>query len=326
MSSQPVTHQQPRTALRAPRKGAHQPRLFTSAPGEQRLRRPLDAVTAAVAVSLLAAFAAWARPTRSFETSLIDSVTSSPGWLTNLWVITYDALPLAAAGALLATVIRRRWPLLIQCVLSGLGAAAIVVLAARFASGEWQSLESTLGLTDTVAWPAAVITIASAMLLALADDVTTPARTTGEWLIGLAAVTSVLAGRAIPTGVIAGLLAAIAAAAVARLIVGTAAGRVSRDDALALLDAVGVTDVEIKGFSRQSDGVVLIEATSGSDRLLVKLLGRDVAEQRRLLRLWRSLMYRDNGAALASAGSRDSSTRRSPRCWPTCTARPCGAC
>ena len=79
MSSQPVTHQQARTALRAPRKGARQPRLFASAPGEQRLRRPLDAVTAVVAVALLAVFAAWAQPTRSFETSLIDAVTELAG-------------------------------------------------------------------------------------------------------------------------------------------------------------------------------------------------------------------------------------------------------
>jgi glycosyltransferase 2 family protein len=296
-----TTRQNDRPTLRAPHLGVRHPRLFASAPGEQLLRRPLDAVTAAVAVALLAVFAAWAQPMRSFESSLIDAVTSSPDWLNTLWVLAYDVLPLVAAGAVIATVIRRRWPLLIQCVLSGVGAGALVVLAARFASGDWGSLEATLGLTDTVAWPAAVITISSAMLLALADDVTTPARTAGEWVIAVAAVTSVPAGRATPTGVIAALLAAIAAAAVARLIVGTAAGRVSKEDALALLDAIGVTDVEIERFSRQSDGVVLIDLTSGNDRLLVKMLGRDVAEQRRLLRLWRSLMYRDDGAALASA-------------------------
>jgi uncharacterized membrane protein YbhN (UPF0104 family) len=297
----PNAGQNKRLSLRAPHRGVRHPRLFASAPGEQRMRRPLDAVTAVVAVALLAAFAAWAQPTRPFESSLTDAVISSPGWLNTLWVLAYDVLPLVAAGALMATVIRRRWPLLIQCLLSGLGAAALVVLAARFASGDWESLETTLGLTDAVAWPAAVITISSAVLLALADDVTSPARSAGEWVIGVAAVTSVLAGRATPTGVIAGLLAAFAAAALSRLIVGTSAGRVSKDDALALLDAVGVTDVKIERFSRQSDGVVLIDLTSGNDRLLVKMLGRDVAEQRRLLRLWRALMYRDNGAALAEA-------------------------
>jgi uncharacterized membrane protein YbhN (UPF0104 family) len=299
----PVTDadQGARPALHAPRRSVSPPRLFASGPGEQRLRRPLDAATAALAVVLLAVFAAWAQPTRPFELSLTDAVTSWPDWLNTLWVLTSDVLPLVAAGALIATVVRRRWPLLIQCVLSGAGAVALVIFAARFGTGDWESLQTTLGLSDTVAWPAAVITISSAVLLALAADVTIPARSTGEWVIGIAAVTSVLAGRATPTGVIAGLLAAIAAAAVARLLVGTAAGRVSKEDALALLDAVGVTEVEIEQFSRQSDGVVLVEVKSGNDRLLAKVLGRDVSEQRRMLRLWRSLMYRDNAAALASA-------------------------
>ena len=56
------------------------------------MRRPLDAVTAAVGVVLLAVFAGWAQPTRPFERSLIDAVTSFPGWLSNLWVLAYDVL------------------------------------------------------------------------------------------------------------------------------------------------------------------------------------------------------------------------------------------
>ena len=300
MASPTPISQAARPRLRAP-SHARDPRLFASDRNEQRQRRPLDAITAGFGIALLAVFATWALPTRPFETSLIDAATSSPGWLSNLWVVAYDVLPLVAIAAVSATVIRRRWPLLLQCAVSAGVAVALVVLAGRVASGDWGPLESTLGLTDSVAWPAAVITIASAALLALADDVTTPARTAATWVIGVAAISAVLAGRATPTGVIAGLLAAATAAAVARLVVGTAAGRVSPKNALELLAAVGVSDIEIHQFSRQSDGVVLIDAASGNDRLLVKVLGRDVAEQRRLLRLWRSLMYRDNGAALASA-------------------------
>src|SRR5262249_27427590 len=119
--------------------------------------------------------------------------------------------------------------------------------------------------------------------------------------IGIAAVTAVLSARTTPTGVIAALLVATVAAAAARLAVGTAAGRVSCDEALGLLETIGLSDVSLGRFSRQSDGVVLVDATSGDDTLLVKILGRDVAEQRRMLRVWRSLMYRDGGAALSVA-------------------------
>ena len=52
-------------------------RLFASARDEQRLRRPLDAVTAACAGALLALLAWWAQPTLGFERSLVEAVTSS---------------------------------------------------------------------------------------------------------------------------------------------------------------------------------------------------------------------------------------------------------
>ena len=284
-----------------PQAGGHHVGLFASARDEPRLRRPLDAITLAGGLGLLAVFAVWAQPTRSFERSLTDAVTTWPGWLSNVWVIAYDILSLVAVGCVAATAVRRRWPLVVQCLVSGVAAAALIPLVARVASGEWASLTETFGLGDSVAWPAAGITIACAVLLALADDVTTPARKAGMWVIGLGVAGGVLAGRATPTGAVAALLAAAAAAAAARLVTGTAAGRVSRDAAIALLGALGVGDLKIERFSRQSDGVVLIDATGGSDRLVVKVLGRDVAEQRRVLRLWRSIMYRDGGAALASA-------------------------
>ena len=276
-------------------------RLFASARDEQRLRRPLDAVTAACAGALLALLAWWAQPTLGFERSLVEAVTSSPAWLHDLWVIAYDVVALLAVAAVIATIVRHRWPLLLQCLVSAATATVIVELVTRYASGDWASLAHVLGWGEAVAWPAAGITVSCAVLLALTADVTAPARSAGTWAIGIAAVTAVLAARTTPTGVIAALLVATVAANLARLAVGTAAGRVSREEALALLEMIGVTDIQLGRFSRQSDGVVLIEATAGGDALLVKILGRDVAEQRRLLRVWRSLMYRDGGAALSAA-------------------------
>jgi glycosyltransferase 2 family protein len=249
----------------------------------------------------LAALAWWAQPTLGFELSLVDAVTSSPAWLHDLWVVAYDVVALLAVAAILATIVRHRWPLLLQCVVSGVTAAVIVQLVARYTSGDWASAVHVLGWGEAVAWPAAGITVSSAILLALTADVAAPARSLGMWAIGIAAVTAVLSARTTPTGVIAALLVATVAAAIARLVVGTAAGRISRDEAIALLETVGVVDVDLGQFSRQSDGAVLIEATSGGDQLLAKVLGRDVAEQRRMLRLWRSLMYRDGGAALSLA-------------------------
>ena len=198
---------------------------------------------------------------------MVDAVTSSPAWLHDLWVVAYDVVALLAVAAMLATIVRHRWPLLLQCVVSGVTAAVAVQLVARYTSGDWASAVHVLGWGQAVAWPAAGITVSSAVLLALTADVAAPARSLGLWAIGVAAVTAVLSARTTPTGAIAALLVATVAAAIARLVVGTAAGRISRDEALALLETVGVVDVDLGRFSRQSDGAVLIEATSGGDRL-----------------------------------------------------------
>jgi glycosyltransferase 2 family protein len=278
----------------------HEARLFASARDEQRLRRPLDAVIAVAAIGLLA-LATWLlQPTRAFERSLADALSGSPVLLHNLWVVGYDVLTLLAALAVVATVVRRRWALFLQCVVAAVTAFVLVLLVARSASGDWVSAEHTLGIGSGVAWPAAGITIAAAVLLALAADVTAAARSLGTWAIAIASVAAVLAARTTPTGVMAALLAAVAASAVGRLVAGTAAGRVSREEALELLAGLGISDVHVQHFSRQADGVVLIDAQRhDGERLLVKVVGRDVAEQRRILRGWRSLIYRDGGASMA---------------------------
>lgn len=288
--------------LSARRLAVHEARFFASARDEQRLRRPLDAVIAVGATALLALSASLLQPTRSFERSLATALAGSPAWLHNVWVVAYDMLTLLAVLALGATLVRRRWPLFLQCAAAALTAFVLVLLVVRSSSGEWVSLAHTLGIGSGVAWPAAGITISSAVLLALSADVTAAARTLGAWAIAIAALAAVLAARTTPTGVMAALLAAVAASAVGRLVAGTAAGRVSREEALELLAGLGISDVEVHRFSRQDDGVVLIDARDGDDRrLLVKVVGRDVAEQRRILRGWRSLIYRDGGASMALA-------------------------
>jgi general stress protein CsbA len=199
--------------LPARRLAVHEARLFASARDEQRLRRPLDAVIAVAAIGLLA-LAAWLlQPTRAFERSLADALSGSPVLLHNLWVACYDVLTLLAALAVVATVVRRRWALCLQCVVAAVTAFVLVLLVARSASGEWVSAEQTLGIGSGVAWPAAGITIAAAVLLALAADLTAAARSLGTWAIAIACVAAVLAARTTPTGVMAALLAAVAASA-----------------------------------------------------------------------------------------------------------------
>ena len=219
-----------RPALHQPRQAEREVRLFASARQEPRARRYIDAITALTALVLLAVLGWWAIPTRDFEQALIEATAASPSWLHNLWVATYDVVALLAIVVLVAACVRSRWPLVLLCLVAAAVAAVIVAVVAWGLTDDWPPVESAVGWDDPVSWPAAALTLASAVLLSVSSDVTAPARRFGGRLLGVAAVAAVLASRTTPTGVIAALLAATAAAAIARLVVGTAAGHLSRQE------------------------------------------------------------------------------------------------
>ena len=139
------------------------------------------------------------------------------------------------------------------------------------------------------------------MLLALVPDLAIPLRSVALWVLAIGAVSAVLSGRATPTGAIAAVLVAIVAASIGRLVAGTCAGHLSDGDMTALLGAIGCRVTGLRHVSRRADGVMLGVA-DGSDGapLLVKIRGRDAAEGRRVARLWRAVVYRDDGATLSA--------------------------
>lgn len=277
-------------------------RLFASARREPRSRRLLDLIGAVVALALLALLAWWSQPPRDFELALIEAAASSPPWLHTVWVVAYDTVALFAVLLLVAAAVRKRWPMLGLCGVALVAASVLVVLVARWTTGDWSSFSQLVGWGDAVSWPAAGLTLSAAVLMSVAADITAPARSLAGWAVGIAAVAGVLAARTTPTGIVAAVLTAYAAASIARLAIGTAAGHLSRKEVLAILEGLGVTGVKLDSFDRQPDGVVLVEGRAADgEPLLIKVLGRDIAERRRVHRLWRSLVYRDGGAAFAAA-------------------------
>ena len=282
----------------------HGIRLFASAVDEPRVRRIFDVLALGLALALLAVLAWWGQPTRSFERSLVTAAVSSPGWLRGIWVVAYDLMLCLPVVVIAAAVVRRRWPIVVQCLVAGVAAIALVLVVARLTGDAWPSIDEAVGLGDALTWPAGALTVCAATLLCVSADVTKPMRRLSEWTIGAGALTAVLAARATVSGALAALLVAVAAAAIARLAVGTTAGHLSRTAILELLDLLGVRVAEVIGQRRLFDGLVLVEARDSSGAaLLVKVRGRDAAESRRIERLWRGLVYRDGGAAFAQVRS-----------------------
>jgi uncharacterized protein (TIRG00374 family) len=221
-----------------------------------------------------------------------------------MWVVIYDFALALGALVVLAALVRRRWPIALQGVVATITAAIFVAVVARWVGDSWRSTSAVAGVGDGVTWPAAAFALAAAPLFAVSSDLVKPARRIGVRILVVGGVAGVLAGRASPSGVLAALAAAAAAAAVARLAVGTTAGHLSRRDVVRLLAALGVTIRDVESLTRGSDGLLLAQVTDTDGRpLQIKVHGRDAAEGRLAQRLWRALLYRDGGAALAQARS-----------------------
>ena len=292
------------TPAGTPRRRVPTVRLFATEATQPRARRIIDGITVVAALAALALLGWWAQPPRDFEQSLTEAAASAPDWLNQIWVLIYDFVLVLPVVVVLAALFRRRWAILVQCLVAGGVAAALVMTVARITGDASPSVDEALGIGVAVAWPAAAFTIAASLLLSVAADVTAPVRAFGMRALGIGAIVAVLAARTTVTGACAALLVAIAAAAVARLLVGTTGGHLSRAVILALLDALGVRVSQIERLTRQRDGLIVVEARgAGDERLLVKVYGRDAAESRLVSRLWRALAYRDGGAALAQAHS-----------------------
>jgi uncharacterized membrane protein YbhN (UPF0104 family) len=86
------------------------------------------------------------------------------------------------------------------------------------------------------------------------------------------------------------------------LVLGTSAGRPGIADVAAGLSRLGVRADDLVLEERQVAGVVSLRATSADGRpLLVKVYGRDAADNQRIQRLWRSAFYRSDGPAIGSS-------------------------
>ena len=293
-TSQPAAHDMDR--VRERRAGI---RLFASSPGAPADRRLVDAFDVAAAVVALVVLGAWAIPARPFERSLAAFAASSPAWLGSLWTAAYWLALVPPLAVPLAALVRRRFRVAALAALAALVALGLA-LAAADALGTRDAVEGVELHALVAAWPPAALAVVGAATLALGPELVVPARRFGAWLLVVAAGSAVLAARASPTGVVAGLLVAIAAGGIARLALGTAAGRLGVQDVERMLSVLGLGLREVGPSERTSDGVLALTAvTDAGAHVVVKVYGRDAAESRLAARAWRRLWYRDGSGSLA---------------------------
>jgi uncharacterized membrane protein YbhN (UPF0104 family) len=273
-------------------------RVFVGSSSQPRFRRASDVLVLVPALVLLAVLVGAYPPSR-LERTLASFLAAVPGWLGPIWDVLYDLLVLWAVLLVAAALLTRRLTVAVQAVAAGAVAAGVGLVSARIATGSWPDLSAFGGKDTASAFPALLVALSAAAILAASPFLVRPLRAFGRWILVLGAAGAALATSAAPGADLAALAVAAVAAATVRLAAGTSAGLPEPDDVLADLAELGVAASSIEPAERQSVGVFVARAVDGAGRpLLVKVYGRDAYDSQLLAKLWRTIWYQGGGPRL----------------------------
>ena len=281
-------------------------RLGTSpfaAPRDQpRVRRATDVVVLVSSLLVLAYLVA-VYPPSALELALIRAVDAFPRWLEPVWVALEHLAAVWAALILVATLVARRLRIAVQAVLTLAVALVVGIVCTRLATDRWPDVTDTLFSRELgLDFPDVRLAAAVAVIGAVTPHLVRPLRSVGHWLVLLSVAGTAVSAVSTPGGVVAALAIGLAAASIVNLALGTSAGRPGLDDVAKSLAQLGVHARNLVEEKRQPAGVVRLRGIGPDDRpLLVKLYGRDAAENQRVQRLWRTAWYRGGGPAIGSS-------------------------
>ena len=305
-------------------------RLFSSPPGAPRYRRATDILLLVPALLGLVLVVAAYPPGRS-ERALAGWLDSIPAWLDPADSFFYDLLALSAIVIVATTLLARRWLVFLQALASLVLALIVAFLAARAALGGWPNLlDAAAGGSRSPRFPGVRLAEASAVVLAVSPHLVRPLQRFSRWVLALGLAGALTVDVAPPSGYVAGLLAAIVAAAGIRLALGTSAGLPGLADVAAALAELRFPVDGLALAERGLAGVVVLGGRDADGRpVVVKVYGRDAYDNQLVEKFWRTLWYRDCGPGLAAqpqSGRRARGVRDAARRVPACRriGRPAG--
>jgi uncharacterized membrane protein YbhN (UPF0104 family) len=238
-----------------------------------------------------------AYPPGRLERALGRFLAFMPGFLDPVWQFFYDAISLWALVLLVVAVVSRPKQVGLQAIAAGVVAAVLGLVSARLAIGHWPDVGRAIaGLSGAPPFPASRVGEAGAITLTVGAQLVQGLQRAGRWILAIGFVGSLLVHPGTPTGSVATILVAIAAAAGVRLAFGTSLGRPGVGDVAAALSELGVSVVHLESAERQQTGVFELDARDqrGSP-LLVKIYGRDAYDTQLVSSVWRKVSYQDGG-------------------------------
>jgi len=270
-------------------------RVWSSAPGAQRMRRPTDVLLVTASVLLLAGLALVAPGPTAADSALQNLLEALPTVVNLLWGVAYTALTLWALVLLvLPLAFRGRRRLTLDLVLAALIALLGSVLAGAAAGTPAdETLGSLVGVPDSPVYVAVRLAVATAIIVTASPHLSRPLRYWGRVLVLLGAVAAVAFEAAWPIGSLAGILVGIGAGALAHLLLGSPQGLLTAEQVDIGLSDLGIDATEVAEAEDQIPGEVLWRArTSDGESIRVKVYGRDAWDSQFVGSIWASLTRR----------------------------------
>lgn len=279
--------------------GAWRSILFAPIGDGQTRRRGSDGFR--VGLALLVIVLCWlaTKVNSSSERAIIHALTPPPDgirWLvTSVWWI--GSVGLTVAVVVLALV-SRRWSVIRDCLLSGVGASLFCGLLALFfgVNGGRPVQGTPLGFSAhfPIARVAATVAVATAALPYLSRWLQRAIRIT----IVLLAVATIASQSGLPVPVLASLAVGVLFTSIVHLVFGSPLGLVSASEVAVLIEDLGIPATDIVAAEVQEWGVGRFRARSGGAVIDVAVYGRDASDAQLLAKTARFVLYRDSGPTL----------------------------
>ena len=281
-------------------------RLFATPPGSPRARRPTDVLLLSISLFWLFATTLIADPPSRLSSDISLLVQDSPDLLVSVWEIGHELIVWWAIALCVLTVLRRHILLTAMALCSAVTGLIIAFICHRLATAAsldfTEYVEAFTRNEPPAVYPAIRLATAGAVIVLVSPAVARPLRFFGRIVILMAFLSAVGLETSAVDGAIAGLAAAISAAAAVHLVFGSPGGRPSIEMTEHALAELGAPVRDLHPARLEPAGVILLD---GTDRLgqpvTVKVYGRDAWDGQLLTKLWRVAWYRkERGPVLLS--------------------------
>lgn len=273
-------------------------RLLTKTEQGRRNRRPVDSVVLVVGAVLVGLSAVVTSSATTQDQDLADALMTILGWAGGFWRAAFVALLLLAVLVVVEVLLRARWDLARDLLVGAALLFGVATILGGSVTSDW-ALVQRHPLANW-GYPDLRLALATAVLLVVGPELVRPVRLFAIWLVPVAAIGAIAFAAALPSAVLAALALGLSAAALVRVVFGSAAGVPPTGDIKAALAVLGVEVTDLRPSLRQHIGAAEYVGQDAKGRpLKVRVLGRDAQDTQWLARRWRAFAYRDPPRSVA---------------------------